>query len=178
MDNICYRKARACSRKDIRDVALAVRIIEGSTDSLFFDILHFMEVTLPQIIPEYEFCVEDIKIMRNAEGLTYPDKGIVKIRQDVYNGAVSGNGRHRFTIAHELFHLLQHDNSNIMFARAGKENAIKKYENPEWQADAFGGELLIPNHLIQGLSVKEISQKCGVSLSAASYQKNLLNKMM
>ena len=155
---------------------MAVRSIEGSADSLFFDILHFMEITLPQIIPEYEFCVEGIKTMGDAEGLTYPDKGIVKIRQDVYNGAVSGNGRHRFTIAHELFHLLQHDDSNITFARIRKENNIKKYEDPEWQADAFGGELLVPNHLIQGLSIEEISQKCGVSLSAASYQKSLLNK--
>ncbi|MFG6327969.1 MAG: ImmA/IrrE family metallo-endopeptidase [Lachnospiraceae bacterium] len=151
-----------------------VRILEGSVDSLFFDILHFMEVTLPKIIPEYEFCIEDIETMGDAEGLTYPDKGIVKIRQDVYDGAVSGNGRHRFTIAHELFHLLRHDDSNITFARIRKENDIKKYEDPEWQADAFGGELLVPNHLIQGLSAEEISQKCGVSLPAASYQKQFI----
>ncbi len=165
------RKANPCSRKDIREIALMVRVIEGSINSLYFDILHFMEVTLPKLIPEYEFCVESIEEMGNAQGLTYPDRGIVIIREDVYNRAIAGNGRDRLTIAHELFHLLKHDCSHITFARIGNESNIKIYEDPEWQADAFGGELLVPNHLIQGLDAEEISQKCGVSRSAAKYQK-------
>ncbi len=165
------RKAKPCSRKEIREIASMVRTIEGSVDSLYFDILHFMEVTLPKIIPRYEFCIESIEEMGNAQGLTYPDKGIVKIREDVYNRAVAGNGRDRLTIAHELFHLLRHDYSHITFARVSNKSNIKIYEDPEWQADAFGGELLVPNHLVQGLNAEEISKRCGVSLSAARYQK-------
>lgn len=149
-----------------------IRKIEGSENELYFDILHFMEVTLPNIVPDFEFCIGDSEEMENAQGLTYPNSGVVKIRQDVYEGAVKGNGRDRLTIAHELFHLLRHEDYNITFARIEKGNSIKAYEDPEWQADAFGGELLVPKHLIQDLSAEEISEKCGVSLSAAKYQKN------
>lgn len=166
------RKAKPLSRWDIRADARMIRKIEGSEFALYFDILHFMEVTLPDIVPDFVFCIGDLDEMGNAQGLTYPNSGIVKIRQDVYEGAVRGNGRDRLTIAHELFHLLKHEDHNITFARVDKRDSIKAYEDPEWQADAFGGELLVPKHLIQGLSVKEISEKCGVSLAAAKYQKN------
>lgn len=165
------KKAVPCSRKEIREIAMNIRKLDRSTNSLYFDILRFMEVTLPSIVPSYEFCVESIEEMGNAQGLTYPNEGIVKIRSDVYEGAVAGNGRDRLTIAHELFHLLKHDDANITFARLEDDANIKAYEDPEWQADAFGGELLVPNHLIKGLSVEEISEKCGVSLAAAKYQK-------
>lgn len=165
------RKASACSRKDIREMAAIIRRAEKSYYDLYFDIIHFMEVTLPKIEPNYVFIVEEFEEMGNAQGLTYPNDGVVKIRSDVYGGAVAGNGRDRLTIAHELFHFLQHDDSNITFARVGKSNNIKTYEDPEWQADAFGGELLVPNHLISGLSAEEIARKCGVSLAAARYQK-------
>lgn len=108
--------------------------------------------------------------MGDIQGLTYPDSGIVKIREDVYEGAVRGNGRDRLTMAHELFHLLWHEDSNITFARGGFDEEIRRFEDPEWQADAFGGELLVPHHLTAGLSPEQIAEQCGVSMAAARVQ--------
>ncbi len=166
----CIRKAKPMSRKGIRNIANIVRKWEKCENTFYFDILHFMEITLPKIVPEYTFIVASMEEMGGAHGLTYPDKAIVKIREDVYDRAVDGSGRDRLTIAHELFHLLMHEDSNIIFARGGGDSNIKKYEDPEWQADAFGGELLIPHGLVKGMSATEISHRCGVSLAAANYQ--------
>lgn len=157
------------SRKELRLMAKLIRKIEGTDDKLFFDIVHFLEVTLPQIDDTFIFRVLDRASMGECHGLTYPDRNEIQIREDVYLRASEGIGRDRLTMSHELLHLLRHEKKNVSFARVGEGNIVP-YRDPEWQADAFGGELLVPYHLVGGLSAEEISKYCGVSLSAASYQ--------
>lgn len=164
------RKAKPLSRLDIRNIADIVRKWEDAENELYFDIVHFMDVTLPMIAPEFSMEVVSREELGDAQGLTYPDSGIIKIREDVYEGAVNGKGRDRLTLAHELFHLLQHDDSNITFARGNFAEEIRPFEDPEWQADAFGGELLVPHHLVTGMSPGQISVACGVSMAAAKVQ--------
>lgn len=164
------RKAKPLSRQQIRDIANVVRKWEHAENKLYFDIVHFMDVTLPKIAPEFIMEVVPKEELGDAQGLTYPDSGIIKIREDVYERAVDGMGRDRLTLAHELFHLLQHDDSNITFARGNFAEEIRPYEDPEWQADAFGGELLVPHHLITNMNPRQISAECGVSMSAANVQ--------
>lgn len=40
--------------------------------------------------------------MGDKEGETIPSLNLIKIREDVYDKAVAGDGRARFTILHEL----------------------------------------------------------------------------
>lgn len=160
--------AEPLSRKDIRHMAQIVRAIAGNSENLFFDIVHFLEVTLPRIDEDFSFVVKTEEEMGECHGLTYPDRNEIQIREDVYQRACDESGRDRLTMAHELFHLIQHTSDNISFARC--EGKTKTYMDPEWQADAFGGELLMPYNLIEGMTAQEISQKCKVSLSAARCQ--------
>lgn len=162
--------AAPLSRMDIRRRARVIRKIAGEDNKLYFDIVKFLDVTLPKIDPEFNLVIEDKESMGDCHGLTYPDKNEIHIREDVYNRALEGSGRDRLTMAHELFHVLQHEKSNISYARAGSNHPVEKYRDPEWQADAFGGELLVPAHLVKGLSVDEIVRECGVSYKAACYQ--------
>jgi Zn-dependent peptidase ImmA (M78 family) len=90
----------------------------------------------------------------------------MKIREDVYEGAVKGNPRDRFTLCHELGHYLLHQPQQISFARG----AVPKYCDPEWQANTFAGELMAPSNLIQNMTVDEIAEQCGISKTAASIQ--------
>lgn len=160
--------AEPLSRNDIRRKADVIRVVEGCTGSLYFDIIHFIEITLPKIDDDFSFVVKSKSELGECHGLTFPERNEMQIREDVYNRACNGSGRDRLTIAHELFHLLQHTMENISFARS--DGGVKTYMSPEWQADAFGGELLIPHDLIQGMTPEEISEKCKVSLSAAKCQ--------
>ncbi len=51
---------------------------------------------------------------------------------------------------------------------------LKPYEDPEWQADAFRGELLASSYLIRKMNSFEVMEKCGVCFDAAKVQlKNL-----
>ena len=99
---------------------------------------------------------------------------MIYIREDVYIGALNGNGRDRFTIMHEIGHCYLHKKQNIknvnnVFAR-GKVK-IPAYRDPEWQADVFSGEVLMDSDIIKDMSIKEIKDKCGVSFAAARIQK-------
>lgn len=168
------RIAEPLSRKDIRKYANLIRELAGFEDELYFPIVEFVEWVLPKILPGFVLDICSKEELKNCHGLTYPDRKLMKIREDVYENAVAGIGRDRLTIAHELFHLLQHGNENISFARHGQINDVPPYMSPEWQADAFGGELLIPAHLVKDMTVERISEECAVSFSAATYQKKCL----
>lgn len=106
--------------------------------------------------------------------MTYPDQKVMLIANSVYEGAVDGVGKDRMTIAHEIGHLLLHQ--AVSFAKQYENDPIKTYENSEWQADVFAGELLAPIRLIGGKGLLEIAEDFGVSPSAANAQLNALKK--
>lgn len=164
------------SRNEIRFIARIVRKMQRSETTLYFDIIDFLEHTLPVLLPNFTLSIGTRLEMGDCHGLTFPDRNEIRFREDVYDGVIAGNGRDRLTAAHELFHLLIHSNDSVAFARTGTDN-MPIYMNPEWQADAFGGELLVPSDLATDLSVTEIAEKCGVSLKAAAYQYKIMHRM-
>lgn len=171
-----FRLADPMSRKDIGMVAYVIRTSVGWEEERYFPIIEFLELILPKLVPGFHLIVETETEMGNCHGLTYPDQKIIKLREDVYERAIDGSGRDRLTAAHELFHLLQHGNKNISFARMATESEIPAYRNPEWQATAFGGELLAPTEMIKGMREEEVAKEFGVSLAAARTQLKLANR--
>lgn len=161
--------AKGKSREQLKETARLIRKIQGVENELYFPILDFVEKTLPLLIPEFTFRVGEKAEMGEYEGLTFPERNEIVIRADVYDGAHNGGGRERLTIAHELYHYLEHSKDTVAFARTGK-SSIPAYLDPEWQADAFGGELLVPYDLAKALTVDQIVEACGVSHRAAEVQ--------
>ena len=129
-----------------------------------------MELVLPSIIPDFSYEYLTVTEMGNLHGETYPSKNVIRIREDVYERAINGEGRDRMTIAHEIGHLLLHEDTEISLCRADPYQHMKPYEDPEWQADCLGGELLASSYLIRGMSPLEVVTKCAVSLQAAQIQ--------
>lgn len=165
----CY-KADPVSREDIRRFIRALKRKVGLEYELYFPILPFVENVLPLLIPDFQFEVVPAIKMGGKHGETYPSKNIMRIREDVYLRAAAGEGRDRLTIAHEVGHLFMHEDDSIALCRLAPDEQLRPFENPEWQADAFGGELLASSYLIKGMSEYEIQEKCGVSSSAAHIQ--------
>ncbi|MGP1598951.1 ImmA/IrrE family metallo-endopeptidase [Peptoanaerobacter stomatis] len=161
-------KCNPLSRKNIRDMVSEIKKHLGCENFLMFDVIKFLELILPQVFDNFEYeIVEDSQL--NCYAKAYPQLNKIILSESVYNGAVRGNHRDRFTIAHEIGHFFLHDDANISFARG--EN-IKPYENPEWQANTFAAELLVPHNLIKSMSIEEISHKCNVSRQVAEIQKS------
>lgn len=163
-------KAKPISRKIIRAYVKRLRTYIGLENELLFPILKLVEIIFPTVFPNYTFEVLPKEEMGDKHGETNPDEGWIHIREDVYEGACNGNGRDRFTIAHEAGHFLMHKTTSITLCRMDPSKRLKPYENPEWQADAFAGELLAPSYLIAEMSPEEVSKNAMVSISAARVQ--------
>lgn len=154
------------SRKKIQEVALFLRNKLNISFDEPFPVINFLEFVLPHF--EYTVKICENTSMKENYALTLPDKKILKIREDVYELAVQGFPRHLFTIAHEFGHIFFHDNESISLARTDEK--IKTFEDPEWQANTFAAELLVPSCRINGKSIDEIMTMYGCSRKVAEIQ--------
>jgi hypothetical protein len=162
------------SRKKIRELTNLIRSIFGLVETKFFPIVQLLEVGLPQIFEDFNLEIVSNNELPNQYGVTYPAEHLIRLREDVYERAISGVPRDRFTIAHEIGHFIMHRPAYIALARNEGVEDIPAYKNPEWQANTFAAELLAPPHIIKGLSAAEVALMCGVSKDVASIQlKNL-----
>lgn len=154
-------------RKDIRLLAQQLRATIQWTEPRF-PIVEFMEA-YHQVEPEFVYDIREVHEMGDDHGLTFPDAKIMLIREDIYERACDGHGRDRLTIAHEFGHLLMH--SGLGYARKELTGNIPCYCSSEWQANCFGGELLISaEHVHLCENALQASELFGVSLEAAEYQ--------
>lgn len=147
------------SRDEITKIANELRRILKITG--YCDVVNILEFAWRQ------FQIEPQSFMGNNLGITKPD-GTIFLREDVYEGACKNEGFHRFTIAHELGHVILHKDQ-IGFAREFKRND-KVYCNSEWQANEFAGALLVPENEIISQNLFNpclIAEKYAVSLECA-----------
>lgn len=149
------------STKEIVKIALATRKLLGlaSTEKVNLTVLVelFLQNDLIEIVEDHE--------LLGRYALTYPDKNIIKIRNSVYEDLCNGSPRARFTIAHEIGHLVMHKNQTT-FARGGSKTH-KIFEDGEWQADTFASHFLINADLVtKNMTASDISRKFGVSYTA------------
>lgn len=159
----------------IRKKAAIIRDVFDS-DMKYFPIVPFLENIMPQIFEDFYIEINTIEEMGNCHGLACPTENCIKIREDVYDRAIQGYGRDRFTLAHELGHFLMHQPENISFARTESTNKIEAFRDPEWQANTFAAELLMPLNLISTRDPYEIAEEFGVSVQAASIRAKKIYK--
>ena len=103
----------------------------------------------------------------NNDGFTY--KSVI-----FYNDVCTVE-RQRFTVAHELGHILLH-NGNGLYNR---EPQVK--DNPiEQEANVFASRLLAPACVLWGLGVTnagQIAELCNISIQSAKFRMERLNKL-
>jgi len=153
------------SKKDIVANAHAIRQFLKLEDQDFFPVSKVYEM-LGMMFEGADFEVLEEHELGDDHGRTYPDQLLIVIRNDVYKRACSGEGRDRFTMCHELGHLVMH--RGIALSRINPASPPKIYCNSEWQADMFASYLMMPPDLIcRYESIAEIVSNFGVSFEAA-----------
>lgn len=146
---------------------MVVRKACGLMDELYFPIVEFIEWVLGDPENEnFDYEIVPKSEMQDTYGTTNTASNVMRIRQDVYDRAVDGSPRDRFTLCHELGHYLLHQPEYISYARG----SIPTYCQPEWQANTFAAELMAPYHLVKNMTVEEIARNCGMSKTAANIQ--------
>lgn len=167
--NIC---ATPLSRVRIRELTTELRKICGLQEQLFFPIVQFIEWILGDPSNDFDYEIVPVSEMKDTYGTTNTANNVMRIREDVYDGAVKGSARDRFTLCHELGHYLLHQPKFISYARGN----VPVYCQPEWQANTFAGELMAPYHLVKDMSADDIADKCGMSHTAANIQYKTYHK--
>lgn len=157
--------AHPLSRQTIEDFAEYIRKRTQCT-SCYIDIVKFIELVIPRLDPtfNYEYVGEDT-LPGGIYAYYDPKENKLNVLESVYQRAIDGVGRDRFTLAHETGHYFMHDDG-LTYARS--TTAIPAYCNPEWQANTFASAFLIPRSLTMGMSIEEIMDTCKVSYQAAT----------
>lgn len=163
------QRVRPLSIGKIRRVAGTVRSALGVPGGQI-NMLRLFEHVLPSLIPGYDWEVRSMEEMGSDHGLTYPNHPMIVLREDVYENVANRMPRDRFTLAHEIGHVFLH-RGEVVLARNSNP---KVYECPEWQADTFAAEFLMPfEEATKCRSPAEIMERFNVSAAAAQrrYQK-------
>lgn len=141
-----------------------------------FPIVPFLEHVLPVLYEDFELEISTCGSLGDKFGETYPKKHLIRLREDIYDQAVEGHPFSRMTIAHEIGHLIEHENVPVALARNAASRQIEAYRCSEWQANAFAGALLMPASKILDLSIPEIMERYQVTCSAAQCQSRAVRK--
>jgi len=168
--------AEPTQRITLRAIANKIRELSGYSDHLYFPIIEFVEHKMPTLFPKFHLEIKEREYFPpNVHGETAVADRVIRIREDIYIGAINGIGRDRMTMAHEAGHYILLVAKGIKFYRTFEGAEIEAYRDPEWQAKALAGELLCPFHLIKGMAAPQIALACGVSDQAAQYHFGLRN---
>ena len=160
-------------RKDVVQLVGEVRnSLKIGEDVLYVDVLAVLEFMLPSLFDDgITFSVPD-EWRREEEAYYDAQKNVIYIRADVYDKAVAGDGRARFTVSHEMAHYILFKHWGFPYpmplnAIVGISDATLKSMDPEWQANTFAGAFLCKQNIVQYMEVDDIAESCRVSKRAA-----------
>ena len=130
------------------------------------DVMSIFEVDLMDLGIFVEIVPE---LNGNREACLVPDDRKILIPEQIHKAAMAENPRARFTVAHEIYHAIDHFKQftkfNLARERYVNRREFKVYMDPEWQANWGGAALLMPRKTIipfynglkrRGLSIGEI----------------------
>jgi hypothetical protein len=158
------------SVREIEEKALAWREAFGEQLSWSPDLLRILEDKFPSLHPDFALVVRPTSSMVNVEAYTQFMPPQIVVSDRVYEEAHNNVCRARWTLAHELGHLVLHEAiSKPRVAMQNRNPIIKRaYNSAEWQANKFAAFFLMPEHIAsQFQSVEELAQGCNVSITAA-----------
>jgi Zn-dependent peptidase ImmA (M78 family) len=168
--------AEPVSRIQLRRLATLIRQKAGHGDTLYFPVMELLERKMPLWFRGFNFEIKPKSYFPpNIHAETDIEHKVISIREDVYLGAINGNGRDRMTIIHEIAHYILLIGNGIKLYRNFSGAKPEPFRDPEWQAKALAGEILCPYHLIRGMATPQIGYACGVSEDAARYHFGLRN---
>ena len=159
----------------IEDLTNDVRAVLELSDETYFPVMTVLERVLDHRLELLSLEVGSIVEMGDAEGLTCPHGTFIRLREDVYQQAWDGNGRARFTAAHELGHYVLHAGAPL--ARVKQSERYPSYRLSEPQANFFAASILMPRRFITDADdASTVAKSHGVSRVAARNRLNYLRR--
>ena len=178
--------AKPHSARDIEILAVQIRSLFCSPPYCkYADILDILKNKISKKFSGFIFEIVDDNLLDGEEARTTFNPLKIQVTQRIHDAAESGNARARFTLAHELGHLLLHSkNTNREFARMpyasdydNHDSKIVSFRNAEWQANKFAACFLMPTDLLRDYNtIEDIKHDFGVSHAAANNRFEEVNR--
>lgn len=167
----CGYKVAPRNRKQLREVAsdcLSLLKTEGCfrRGPTFLDTSYLLENLLARA--NYLLHIVDEDELSETAAFTIPEKALLVMRSDVYDGLSQDDAFSRYTVVHEFSHLvLDHA---VTLHRGERLGDHQWWEDSEWQANNLAAEILMPVDVVRALGCKPIliQIECGVSSRAAN----------
>ncbi|MCH4151912.1 MAG: ImmA/IrrE family metallo-endopeptidase [Sphingobium sp.] len=127
--------------------------------------VQLVETVLPEVLPEYLFCVLPDEDMPGMDGITAIGTYTICLSEHTYVDLCSGDPEARQVTAHEFGHLILHSQQEPALARRSfNDNSV----DPEWQADRFADLWLMPTAGVRKCrSPSEVAERFTVTIEAA-----------
>lgn len=160
---------------EIRALAHALRRDLGIQQQHAPDLAHLLN-RLSVVYPKFRLKIVKDTDLPEMEAKAYSNAFMLKVREGVMSALRTyGDVRARFTVAHELGHLLLGHPGNQPRGRPGQtiKAAVAELES---EANTFASEFLMPPEMIDpALSVEKIARLFQVSNEAAARRRRELN---
>lgn len=158
--------------KDLRP--LLPTLSRTGRSSMAIDCVRVLEQTLPRA--GYNYMIEAVDDLKDCAAFTIPERNIVVLREDVYEGLFDDSPFSRSTVIHELAHIvLRH---HVTLHRGAILGQHQFCEDSEWQAKALTAAVMMSIEACrEARSAHELAQACGTSDQAAGYRiENLVKR--
>lgn len=167
------KKTNPLSVKDIENIAKKFRTYFNIDKNSYFPILEVIDNLFENNLLSYQIVEDDYYLLdENTLAMYNASENFIYIKESVIDEYEQNIYRSCFTLCHELFHYIQNEVLGFKFEYCEK---CKNYEDPEWQANEFAGQILIPSEYVD-LPEDEIMEKYHVSIECALTRKANVKK--
>ncbi len=150
--------AKPMSTDDILHLTNRLRRKLNLYDRTYFPIVEFIETVLPEIDPKFSY----LYVAKNEMPDTYAYfdnvANSIVVREDVYDRALNGSGRDRFTLAHELGHYVLHS-SGVQLCRSDGAKLDDNAVIGKGTVDAINARLKAWGYRPNGIAGKKFIKK-------------------
>lgn len=166
-------KTNPLSVKDIEKIANNFRKEYNVKENEFFPILDIIDEMFVKGMLSYQVVEEDYRLLDKDTPAVYNSyENFMYIKESVIEEYEKDIYRSCFTLCHELFHFIQTEVLNFDFEECDE---CKLYEDVDWQANEFAGQLLIPTKYID-LPENDLQEMFHVSLECVLTRKTKVKK--
>lgn len=162
-------KTNPLSVKDISNIATSIRKQYGIAKDQAFPILEILKQLFYDNYLSIQLLADDDSYLdKNTPAVYNANDNFIYLKESVIKEVESGNYRSNFTLAYEFFHYLQHQVLGFTFEEV---EDIKTYEDLEWQANCFAGELLLPDEYLNNEDNDYLAEHFQVSMECVLTRK-------
>src|ERR1700689_2784201 len=140
------------SEESVAQVAYNVRDARGLSGKLTFNVAEFAQVHLPQILKRKSLKIEfyDRAFPQDDPAYVSFDPLTLHVDREIWTAAKTDEPYARFVVAHEIGHIVLHDNSAKAFSndKAAQISFADNGHSAEWQANVFAYHFLLPDSAV------------------------------